>query len=247
MRHTLFLSIVFLLYEQLLNVPANQGACTRPPKRRAAGDAKSLDDYEAPMKIAGEVGADEWPSLRTRLEVCEARAWQEAVNILRIRFRTRYLDHSRQLLGRQYSGFAVLAVDCAVVEALEQFRRGEPETPRGKGQQFFRAFLTETRFKDHFSETTADLFYKTIRCGILHQAETKEDSLVKKKKADFVVELAPSRKGLIINARRFHEELERALEDYATALLEGSADLRASFIRKMNYVARVQPGVEGIV
>src|ERR1035437_10631269 len=99
---------------------------------------------------------------------------------------TRYLHHAGELLKRRYSGFAVLAIDGAVVEALEQFRRGEKETPPRKGGEFFRAFLTKTRMGKHFTPEMATLFYETIRCGILHQAETKEDTLVKKNAQQFV-------------------------------------------------------------
>ena len=200
------------------------------------------------MKVAANFEATDWAGLRARLTSGAADAWKEAVSLLRARICGRYLDQARQLLGRSHSGFAILAIDCAVVEALEQFRRGEKETPRRKGKEFFRDFLTQTRFGKHFSVAAAELFYETIRCGILHQAETKADSLVKKKtSAQFVVQQSPTGKGLIINAIRFHAELEAALDDYAEALLEGHAQLRANFIAKMNYIAKVQPGVAGVV
>ena len=198
------------------------------------------------MKIGGDFAAAEWPALRARLEAGEPQAWQRAVEILRARFVGRYLGHAAKLLDRKYSGFAVIAIDCAVVEALEQFRRGVEETPRRKGKEFFQAFLTETRLGSHFTKDTAGLFYDTIRCGILHQAETKADSLVKKKPGTFVLEQSSSGKGLVINARRFHRELEAAFGDYVAALLSGDPKVRASFITKMKYVAREQTGVAGV-
>ena len=65
--------------------------------------------------------------------------------------------------------------------------------------------------------------------------------------AAFVVKLSATGKGLTINARRFHEELEAAFEDYAAALLAGDVQLRASFIKKMTYIAREQTGIVGVV
>ena len=200
------------------------------------------------MKIAGEFTAAEWPELRAGLEAGEAKAWGRGIEILRDRVCGRYLNHARLLLAQPYSGFAVLALDCAVVEALEQFRRGKDETPWKQGKAFFRAFLTQTRLGNHFTPAFADLFYETIRCGILHQAETKAYSLVKKKlAASCVVRQSASGKGLVINARAFHDELEAAVDDYAKALLAGDAGLRKTFIRKMAYVAREQTGVTGVV
>jgi hypothetical protein len=199
------------------------------------------------MKIAAEFTASEWPTLRSNLEAGDAKAWERGVEILRARLCGRYLNQSRALLSRQYSGFAVLAIDCAVVEALQQFRCGAEETPWKKGIDFFQECLTQTRLGKHFTKPTAELFYNTIRCGILHQAETKADSLVKKKMAAFVVKQSATGKGLTINARRFHEELERAVDDYAEALLSGDVKLRASFITKMKYIAREPNAIAGVV
>jgi hypothetical protein len=212
------------------------------------------------MRIAGEFKASEWETLRARLVAGEQAAWGEAAKLLDDRIRGRYLGHARRLLDEPYSGFAVLALDSAVVESLEQFRRGEPKTPQRKCGEYFEAFLTETRLKAHFTAAMAARFYETIRCGILHQAEAKEDSLVKKDSAHPVAVLSKSGAGLVINARRFHEELEGAFEDYKAGLTsdkqsKAREECRAAFIRKMDAIARrpagagvigvVQPGAPG--
>jgi hypothetical protein len=151
------------------------------------------------------------------------------------------------LLHEPYSGFAVLALDSAVIESLEQFRRGKPETPKRQCGAYFAAFLTQTRLKTHFTPAKAALFYETIRCGILHQAEAKEDSRVKKDSAHPVAVLSKSGAGLVINARRFHEELEGAFEDYKAGLTsdkpsKAREESRAAFIRKMDAIARRPTG-----
>jgi hypothetical protein len=224
-------------------------ACTRSAKKWPTVMPESLDrQREGALKIGAKFDTSDWPALRTRLTSGDADAWQDAGSLLRDRIAGRYLAHACELLKRRYSGFAVLAIDCAVVEALEQFRRGEKETPWKKGKEFFRDFLTQTRLGEHFTPAMADLFYETVRCGILHQAETKADTLVKKKKTvQFVVRLSPTGKGLVINAARFHDELKRALDDYEDALVTGDPQLRANFIKKMNHIAHVQPGVAGVV
>jgi hypothetical protein len=96
------------------------------------------------------------------------------------RLETRYLEHIRILLPRQTSGFAVLALDSALIETLEQFRRGKPTTPRRQGQDYFISFLTQTAFGQHFDKPRAILFYKTIRCGLLHQSEADGTSRIKR-------------------------------------------------------------------
>jgi hypothetical protein len=199
----------------------------------------SIDNSDAGvMKIAGTFRANQWPAMRMRLQTDDADAWREAVTLLRNRLGGRYLEHASALLNCRYSGFAILAIDSAVIEALEQFRKGVHKTPAKKSGEFFRDFFTATRFKAFFTPELADLFYRTVRCGILHQAESAADSLVKKSTASFVVKRSPSGKGVVINARRFHEELDRAFDDYVNALLTGDAPLRTSFIKKMNYITR---------
>jgi len=202
------------------------------------------------MRIAGEFQASQWEKLRGQLEAGEQAAWNEAARLLDDRIRGRYLSHASRLLKEPYSGFAVLALDCAVVEALEQFRRGKAETPSGQGGAYFEAFLTQTRFKLHFTAATAALFYRTIRCGILHQAEAKADSLVKRNAAQPVVAPSNTGAGLVINARRFHEELESAFDDYKQSLIEGTdSKARQAFIQKMNVIARTpsDTGISGVM
>ena len=186
------------------------------------------------MRIAGEFKAQEWETLRTRLVAGEQAAWHEAVKLLDDRIRGRYLDHARRLLDEHYSGFAVLALDSAVIEALEQFRRGEPKTPNRKSGTFFKTFLTQTRFKAHFtSEEKAGLFFDTIRCGILHQAEAKEDSLVKKSTAHPVASTLEKRcrprhqcttlsRGAGGRVRGLHEEPHRRDAEQGARGLSGS-------------------------
>ncbi len=199
------------------------------------------------MKIAGTFRTDEWPALCARLKADETAAWHEAATLLRQRLGGRYLEHARELLNRRFSGFAILAIDCAVIEALEQFRKGTLSTPRSMSGAYYRDFFTTTRFRKFFTANRADLFFDTVRCGILHQAESKADSLVKKSAASFVVRESSSGAGLVINAKRFHEELEGALDDYINALLAGDVTLRKSFIKKMDYIARSQTGSGAVV
>jgi hypothetical protein len=68
-------------------------------------------------------------------------------------------------------GFAVLAVACLVIETLESFYQGRPDTIRAS-TQMFRDFLgRDTPLKVLAGGN--DWFYKDIRCGILHQSESR--------------------------------------------------------------------------
>jgi hypothetical protein len=125
------------------------------------------------MLISRNYKVDDWKSLTLKTE----DDWQKGVEIFLDRIKTRYLEHIDRIMGHHTSGFAVLALDCTVIETLEQFRRGKPKTPFGKGEAYFVTFLTSTSFNKHFGKDQAMMFYKQIRCGLLHQTEATDSQV----------------------------------------------------------------------
>jgi len=91
-------------------------------------------------------------------------------DLIRQRFNERYLDPI--LDNDKRHGFAMLAICCLMVETLESFRNGWKDTSeRGKSEAAFCQFF---QAHDEFQELrpVAHEFYRAVRCGILHQAET---------------------------------------------------------------------------
>jgi hypothetical protein len=91
--------------------------------------------------------------------------------LIRLRFSERYLDPA--LDNPKRHGFAMLAICCLMVEALESFRNGWKGTQgvTGGGEAVFRGFFeAHSQFND--LKPVASEFYTHVRCGILHQAET---------------------------------------------------------------------------
>lgn len=68
-------------------------------------------------------------------------------------------------------GFAVLAVACLVIETLESFYQGRADTRNASSQMFRDFFARDTALKVFAGGN--DWFYKDIRCGILHQSESR--------------------------------------------------------------------------
>lgn len=187
------------------------------------------------MRISRNFTVEDWRALTLRSE----NDWDFGVRIFEDRIETRYLEHIRVLLERKTSGFAVLSLDSALIETFEQFRRGTAKTPNRMVGDYFEAFLTQTRFKDHFDPVRARLFYTTIRCGLLHQAEADGGSRIKRGKRLPLVSLSADASGIVINVQAFHSELEGYFRDFAAILRSpGSIDEREKFRRKMNYIAR---------
>jgi len=142
-----------------------------------------------------------------------------------------------------FSGFSVMALDCLLIETLQQFYEGVDETPRGESREYFQDFLTRTEFGQFFDQGIAEEFYHSIRCGILHQAEVKGDSKIWIRDGSPLVKWASDRNGLIINRNLFHRKLERVFEKYLEDLRRSNhsdTDLRDNFKRKMDFVCRAR-------
>jgi hypothetical protein len=187
------------------------------------------------IRISRNYKADHWKALAFDTE----SDWESAIDIFMDRLDTRYLLHIKELLRHRTSGFAVLTLDCAIIETLEQFRRGVPETPSRKSGEYFASFLTQTSFSEYFSDEHARLFYKVIRCGLLHQSEAKS-SLVKRSSTLPLIDFTEDRKGLIINAKTFHSKLEVVIGEYVSVLSDPeSKSARAAFRKKMDSICNV--------
>ena len=191
------------------------------------------------MKISPNYSTRDWRILDLTLGSTE-EDWRTGIEIFQDRIKGRYFDYMDQIEGGIYSGFAVMALSCLLIETLQQFFEGVARTPYGKSEEYFIRFLTETSFGEYFDRDRAKRFYKQIRCGILHQAEVETISLIRIGRNRQLVEDVGDNKGLIINRRKFYAKLKKVFDNY-TARLTNSSDteIREKFIYKMNYICRI--------
>jgi hypothetical protein len=192
------------------------------------------------MRISRNFTVDDWKALDLSIE----QSWDCAVEMFKDRLETRYLEHIRYLLPMKTSGFAVLALDCALIETLENFRRGTKTTPFGKGKEYFGSFLTSSKFAEHFTAERAEIFYKQIRCGLLHQSEASELSRIKRGGSLPLVSDTTDKKSLILNKVLFHNLLEDEIAlYYANLRNDAMPALRMNFKKKMDGICRIQGSV----
>ncbi|MBI2485610.1 MAG: hypothetical protein HYW01_01340 [Deltaproteobacteria bacterium] len=195
-----------------------------------------------PMRISPKYAVEDWKAVDFSTE----EGWKKAICIFEDRIRGRFLDLIDAIKCSTYAGFAVLALDCLLIETLQQFRKGLPATPQGRGEagKFFESFLTETSFSSYFNnKELASMFYNQIRCGILHQGEVKENSRVLIRKVTPLVSFTADRRGIIINRKLFHKQLVNEFEQYLSQLRDPSnSDLRSKFKKKMDHICRVTIG-----
>lgn len=191
------------------------------------------------MQIAPGTDAADWK----KLDLDNPSNWETAVSIFERRIRGRFTDaiefliaddEPRPAVERRW-GFAVLALDCLLIETLQAFRRGLTDT-RSKSKDLCVQFLTErSAFKPFFpSPDIAARFYYEFRCGIAHNAQVFGDGLL----WSVGPLLAINGTQITVNRTAFHQAFVRELEEYLAALRSGvDQDLRTNFRTKMDFIA----------
>lgn len=193
------------------------------------------------MKISPRYTVEDWKALTFSTK----EEWQKAIDIFEDRIRGRFLEPISRMEEYVYAGFAILALDCLLIETLQQFREGKPQTQRGKSQEYFVRFLTETSFSEWFTKEMAKMFYEQIRCGILHQAEVGGSSRVLIRESISLANLTEDSRGLVINRKLFHQQLLKEFETYTSKLRDSSGqELWAKFKRKMDYTCGLSEEAE---
>lgn len=124
-------------------------------------------------------------------------------------------------------GFAILAVACLVIETLESFYQGRADTKKSSAQMFRDFLARDTELKVLAGGN--DWFYKNIRCGILHQSESRGGWRVLRK-GPLLDEPNKS-----VNATAVLRALRRAVLQYAIEIQDDEA-LWQNFRKKMGAV-----------
>lgn len=156
------------------------------------------------------------------------------VDFIRERFTERYITPLRGDPKLKH-GFCTMAICCLMIEALESFRQGWEDTNR-QSEKAFCKFFDKNSNLQIFHGFAGD-FYKNVRCGILHQAETTNGWRIHRHKDDPIFD--PSTK--TINATKFHDEIERCLEKYCNDLTDSEwykSDVWKNLRKKMNSIIK---------
>jgi len=189
-------------------------------------------------RISPSYTAGEWRALAFDTE----QDWNTAIAIAEDRIGRRFLDPVQAMMDSDgvgsWCGFAVLAIDCLLIETLYAFEHGLPNTRNQSRKAFIRFLLASPVFAAHFDERTAADFYSQVRCGILHQSETVDGALVRTSTDCQVVSLTEDGGQLVVNRNLFHQGLVQHFNDYLALLRGGDRTLRANLRRKLDAICR---------
>jgi hypothetical protein len=147
-------------------------------------------------------------------EACGEQDKSTIAEALHRRFQERYIDPVTPQKGAPMHGFTMMAISCLMIESLESFCQGWEDSNDGRGKEAFRKFFDRHNqfiaFRSHYAK-----FYKNVRCGILHQAETTGGWKITRKVTAPLFVVAPSP---TVNAFLFLKHLQTALDGFCDAL-----------------------------
>lgn len=216
------------------------------------------------LKIAENLTIKDWEDLvgeqdKLKINYDDNEKWGLAFHFFEERIRTRYLNPINAILDLKLNkgeGFAVVNLQCSLIETIESFINGweYKHKPKGwfKNKQksevhnnacIFKSFFTNTMELKKMKVDGSD-FYSSVRCGLLHETQTKNDWVIRvdKEKSLLIYEEKDYKK--IIYRENFQKELENIIAKYKIAIIKGDPfnnitngiELRKNFIDKMNHI-----------
>lgn len=209
---------------------------------------KSTPKFPGDFIIAGKKRVSDWQAFKATLAGGGHAVWDKAyTDYFHARLWHRYLESIKILQKRTGSpageGFSIVAIQCSLIEYLESTiqgksyvysRKGKPPVGQheyaNSGAMFEDFLTTRPPFKNEFSPQEAHNFYVHIRCGVLHEARTKNGWTIS----------AKSKSGQIIDANlkvvyrdNFQSGLEAFAQWYKNELSVNTA-FQEAFIRKFD-------------
>jgi hypothetical protein len=143
--------------------------------------------------------------LQDRIKIAEA---------IRKRFMDRYYW---PVVAKPKHGFTMMAISCLMIEAIESFRQGWKSSDN-RSHVAFKSFFNKSKhfedLKGHHRE-----FYKNVRCGILHQAETIGGWRIRRDSGPLF-----DADNLTLNAERFLNAIKNDLDGFCEKLIRASWD-----------------------
>lgn len=208
----------------------------------------SADTYIAGSKTEGD-----WLAFRASLVAGSDAVWEAAFeDYFRPRLALRYLEPIKVLQNNgtcQGEGFSIAAIQCTLIEFLESTARGLKYRYLSNGEKLgpneyssskaiFIAFLRDRKpFSNTFNKSSALDFYAGVRCGLLHEAQTKNGwKILAKSQDNFIADV----KERIVYRDNFQSGLLEYVESYKATLLSDGT-LQSAFVRKFDSLCEVEP------
>ncbi|MBY3575388.1 hypothetical protein HFN65_31110 [Rhizobium laguerreae] len=204
------------------------------------------DTTSRSLQISPKYTVKFWRGLDLDPENPTQYEWLKAIDVLRDRIEGRFIKPAQTLIDVDKDskphtfGFAILALDCLVLETIQGFRQGVTNH-HGQSGRLFVGFLSNWQpflaclGNDMVAAAKADDFYKQGRCALHHSRATDKMTV------GISGPMMRFENGQIfVNRTVFHSELEVELKRCLAVLADpNSVDQRKKFLLKMNSVCGI--------
>jgi len=171
--------------------------------------------------------ASKWKQLELDSE--NEQAWSKAADIVEDRIKGRFVRWTDLIVSQKFSGFAVIALDCLLIETLVGFITGQPSK---SPDSFLTGKLTNGELQ--FTEKEAQLFRENVRNGIIHDAETRSRWIIRPGDPNGPI-LTKDGENISLNRTAFHMAITRELE-WLTKIRKGDRELRHKLKQRMDQI-----------
>lgn len=193
------------------------------------------------MEIAPGYTVRDWR--RLQLDKPQHPDWTKAIEIFESRICHRFIAPVDVLIAHEIGhkrgtfGFAILAIDCLIMETLQGFRNGEIDHDK-KSKKLICTFLTESsQFRNFFkNQNEAVEIFKHYRCALLHSGKTDGDFRIQRHGPL----LRRDGTHIDINRTAFHEAIKLEFRAYLEELADSSnTGTRKNFRKTMNAICSI--------
>lgn len=167
--------------------------------------------------------------------------WNVAINIVEDRIQGRWIQPADTIAPIQGAGFALLALDCIILEAIWGFKHGtKTENPKDA----YREMLMSVPFG--WTKAQSDDFRRFVRNGLMHDAETRSRWLVEKTVPEHAM-LEVRDGNCVLNRSLFHRAIKTVFSEWILELRHGNAEVRKNMAKRMNALiaSHYEPNVIG--
>jgi len=195
--------------------------------------------------------------------------WNEIIERFKKRIEDFYfspIDKVKDPNKLKGEGFTILTIQCALIEMFAAFKYGkihkfnknntDPNYTYKRADDCFIPFLqSEPIFENHFyrfqngnkldnQPFSATEFYNKVRCGLMHEARTKDDWVINAKKEyqgneTVFITQDPTTNRISIDRTILNKQLKQYFKDYLDSLSQATAEgnrLRRLFARKLDHL-----------
>lgn len=160
-------------------------------------------------ELASKFTIGSYLEIRDKLSSQESsEEWKLVLDAFHRRISERFLKPIEELLKQDKSltmrsGFAILALDCLLIDTIQSFREGRIKTGETSTAKSFKNFLKAASFSDFKSKDRGE-FFADVRNGLFHNGETRGNWKIRRDTDQLLLKKDNSR---IINRSIFHERI----------------------------------------